>query len=327
MDQSGSSTPTPIHKAQPGAWGTAHADHVGGRQEQQDRVVVLAKNGAVLLVVADGIGGHKGGGRAAETVVVAATAGWARLPPPWPEPTGMLAAIRDDAHDRIRAIADSEGINPGSTCVLFYADASRATWIHVGDSRLYHFRDDVLIVRTRDHSMTQVLLEMGKIAEEEMATHPDQSRLLSALGGDDPPKEAEDGITVEPGDAFLLCSDGLWEQISTTEMAQALAALDLQVAVDEMVRTAVDRGGADGDNVSLAVARLAGGGKPGTGTGFLEASVKKAGSLLRRAVTETVGIVARPGPAMGDARDATRSDEGGDHKKRRPKTEDGETKR
>lgn len=329
MGETGSSPPMSINEPVKAVWMTAHADHIGGRQEQQDRVAALANDGAVLLVVADGLGGHKGGARAAETVVAAAADGWERQPPPWPDPARTLAAIRDDAHGRIRAIADSEGINPGSTCVFLYADAARASWLHVGDSRLYHFRDDILISRTRDHSMTQVLLEMGKIAEEEMATHPDQSRLLSALGGEDPPKETEDSVAIEPGDAFFLCSDGLWELISTAEMARALTAPDLQAAVEQMVQTAADRGGADGDNISLAVARIAGGKTAAAGTGFWEESVKRAGSLLRRAAAETAGVAARPIPerAARESGGAPRPDDGGKDQKRRPKKDDGGTKR
>ena len=88
-----------------------------------------------------------------------------------------------------------------------------------------------------------------------MATHPDQNRLTQSLGGDSDPDPDLESAQVEMGDGFVLCSDGLWEQISTDEMLGALGAEVLNVEAKRLVELAADRGGPDGDNVTIALAR------------------------------------------------------------------------
>ncbi|MFO7959241.1 MAG: hypothetical protein R6X33_19320 [Candidatus Brocadiia bacterium] len=142
---------------------------------------------------------------------------------------------------------------------------SRACWVHVGDSRLYLFRDRELRVRTRDHSLVQELVEAGQVAEEAMATHPDQNKLLRSIGGEYPPETTHGSASIRPQDRFLLCSDGFWEQIAAEEMSAALAASNLEESLTDLVDLAVRRAGPSGDNVAVAAVReLAEGG----GNGF-----------------------------------------------------------
>ncbi|MGE5147232.1 MAG: PP2C family protein-serine/threonine phosphatase [Candidatus Eiseniibacteriota bacterium] len=245
------------------AWDVAKADAIGGRTEQQDRVEVLSAQGRHLLVVADGLGGHRGGAAAAEAVVETARALWAeqaRAPTP---PAEFLGALVAEAHRRINALAPDGSETPHSTCALLLLDERAAHWAHVGDSRVYHFRDHALVERSRDHSVVQLLVELGRVAEADMATHPDQSRLTQSLGGGKTPEPTLGSAPVAPGDAYLLCSDGLWETVSTDDMALALAAGALGTAARRLVASAAERGGPSGDNVSAALARVARRGRPG----------------------------------------------------------------
>ena len=113
-----------------------------------------------------------------------------------------------------------------TTLVLLIASAEAARWIHVGDSRLYWFRDGKIREQTRDHSVPQRLAEAGEIRMDEIRFHEDRSRLLRSLGAKQDPGAAAGAMPVppEPGDTFLLASDGFWEWILEEEMETSLAA-------------------------------------------------------------------------------------------------------
>jgi serine/threonine protein phosphatase PrpC len=245
-------------------WEVAKADAIGGRDEQQDRVDILSgRNGRYLLVLADGLGGHRCGAQAATAVVHTAHALWPRQDAAREPAADFLRALCAEAHRRIAALAGDHGESPHSTCVVLHLDPSEAHWAHVGDSRLYHFRNGALVERSRDHSVVQLLVDLGRVAEADMATHPDQNRLTQSLGGGRAPEPSFGSAAVEPGDAFLLCSDGLWESVSTDDMAAAVTGDSLESAVRRLVARAVERGGPNGDNVSVAVARVARRGRVG----------------------------------------------------------------
>lgn len=245
------------------SWYTAKAEHIGGRTEQQDRVEFFSSsdNETHLLALADGMGGHQGGALAAQAVMDAAHNTWNYFQNKKPlEPYRLLQQICFDAHSGIRTINQNQQIYPHSTCVLLYVQDGRAWWTHLGDSRLYHFRNGRFFERTRDHSVVQMLFEMGKIREDEMATHRDQGRLLKGLSGEEAPEIECSDIETLPDDLFLLCSDGLWEQFDADELCDNLheiASVDqdtLREKVKHIVDTAAQRGGRFSDNISLAVA-------------------------------------------------------------------------
>ena len=196
-------------------WQAAKAAAIGGRKEQQDRVELFeARDGSErLLALTDGMGGHSGGALAAEALVTTARELWQKH---LINPTAadlLLSAIIESAHQRINAIGEEKGLSPRATAVLLHLTDDKAHWTHVGDSRLYRFRGGDLLGRTHDHSVVQMLVDLGKVAEQEMGTHPDQNRLTQSLGGDKDPEPEPDAAEVAVGDGFLLCSDGLWEQV------------------------------------------------------------------------------------------------------------------
>jgi serine/threonine protein phosphatase PrpC len=239
-------------------WQTASAEAIGGREEQQDRAACYAApdGSAALVAVADGMGGHRGGALAAQSVVDAAGSVW-RDPSGRGTPRDLLAGLCSAAHEAINAAGKAKGIQPHSTGVFLLVGPDRADWAHVGDSRLYRFANGRLVERTRDHSVVQLLVEMGEVEEGEMATHPTQNRLLRSLGGQETPEPDFGGAELGPDDSFLLCSDGLWETVTVEEMAAALSADDLDRAARMLVALAAERGGPMGDNVTVALARRA----------------------------------------------------------------------
>lgn len=92
--------------------------------------------------------------------------------------------------------------------------------IHIGDSRFYYFKKGCLTYQTTDHSVSQMAVMLGEIAPEDIRFHADRNRLLKVIGShpDIKPDIMEPAISVEPGDAFLLCSDGFWEFVYEIEM-------------------------------------------------------------------------------------------------------------
>ncbi len=236
-------------------WHTAHAQHIGGRNEQQDRCGIWTHpEHGLLLAVADGMGGHQGGALAAQAVIDAAERLW-HTQFALPAET-LLPGICHGAQANIQQIRHEQGISPHSTCVLLRLHDQQAWWTHLGDSRLYHVRGNRLLCRTQDHSLLQMLVDLGRVREEDMPNHPDQGRLLKGLGSDDILDLEIHSATVQPGDVFLLCSDGLWGQISQADLLAKLdSALALPHLATDLVNTAAHNRGRASDNIAVALAR------------------------------------------------------------------------
>jgi serine/threonine protein phosphatase PrpC len=239
-------------------WEIAYNNHIGGREEQQDRIATFstADNQQHLLVAADGMGGHQGGSLASEMVIKTAELAWQQFTDE--DIPQFLQNIIEQAHENINNIGKKYNISPRSTCVLAYIKDQYIWWAHLGDSRLYHFRGTKLLKRTKDHSIVQLLHDLGRIKEEQMATHPDQGSLLKGLGGEDEDIQADFGeAKLHPGDSIVLCTDGFWEHITTEQLATSLQQTKkpLKPRIQQLVTDALKNGGAEGDNISIIVAQ------------------------------------------------------------------------
>ena len=111
----------------------------------------------------------------------------------------------------------------------------------------------MILKRTRDDSVVEVLFERGDITEEEMGSHPDQNRLLQSLGGKEAPTPREDSATMLAGDRLLLCTDGLWEYLKKEEIAVMGQTSSLESEIKSAVQKSVARAGDSADNTSAAV--------------------------------------------------------------------------
>jgi serine/threonine protein phosphatase PrpC len=240
------------------------ADSIGSRREQEDAAIckIDTETGTALLVVCDGVGGSRDGGTASRLVIEFAEKFWREHGKVLPHPEQDLARFCREAHEGVLEASERGKTSARTTLVALYLNGQRAWWVHSGDSRLYHFRAGKLRARTRDHSVVEVLVEQGEVAENEMGSHPDQGRLLQSIGGSDykEPTQASDSVT--PDDAFLLCTDGFWERTPETEMAGLLYAplSGAKERLAEAVQRAAERNGSKGDNLTVAVmlpARLA----------------------------------------------------------------------
>jgi len=239
---------------------TCTAQHIGDRDEQQDRIGLFAhptRRGALLAVVADGMGGHTGGALAAEQVVHSARTNFISSALEPGEVRDILANSINDAHTAIRLAHLTSEQEPHSTACLLIVHHGRADWAHCGDSRVYHFREGTLIAKTWDHSHVMDLVRQGYLTEQQAAEHPQKNLLISCLGDEAAPRiEFGSAETLAEGDAFLLCSDGLWAYFSDQELGQVLAERAPRAAAELLMQGARERAAGRGDNVSFVILRI-----------------------------------------------------------------------
>ncbi|WP_042433163.1 MerR family transcriptional regulator [Streptacidiphilus anmyonensis] len=208
------------------------------RETNQD----TAHAGPGLLAVADGYG--PSGARASTLAVDALKA--LSGPPESGLPAAVEAANRD-----IAGLDES-----GTTLTALVWAGSELALVHVGDSRAYLLRGGELFRLTTDHSQVRTLVDEGRLTEEEAAAHPQRALLTRALDGREGSGVDVSTRQAQPGDRYLLCSDGLSAVLPEAEIRRALvAAEDPEAAVRELVALARRAGGPD--NVAAAVGDVA----------------------------------------------------------------------
>lgn len=226
----------------------------GGRKYNQDRLAYSYSRDALLMVVADGMGGHFHGEIAAQIAVQFLVDNFQQqAAPALQDPFRFLLETFNHAHEAIGDYVLAHGLSehPRTTCVACVVQDNHAYWAHVGDTRLYFFRQGKLMTCTRDHSLVQQLFERGKISEEQMATHPDRNKIYNCLGGPIRPDiEFSRKVPLSDGDTLLLCSDGLWSLLSTDEIGAVVDTYPINAAIPELLDHAELRGGEEGDNLS-----------------------------------------------------------------------------
>ena len=158
----------------------------GSRKVNQDRIAYTFSRDTLLLVVADGMGGHAGGEIAAQIAVRLFIERFQQEAKPiLKNPLKFLQDTMVRAHAALGSYANQFSMleTPRTTCVCCIVQAGHAYWGHVGDSRLYLFRQGGLIGTTKDHSKVQYLVDQGIIGADEVVAHPDRNKIFSCLGG------------------------------------------------------------------------------------------------------------------------------------------------
>lgn len=236
---------------------SARVSRIGSRPINEDATDMLELGAGLCAVVADGLGGHRGGEVAAHLAVEATLASFRSTPNATLE---NVASHIANAHEAVleRQRAEPALAQMRSTIVVLVADGEYAVWGHVGDSRLYYLQDGRIAARTKDHSVSQALVDAGEVAPHEQGLHEDRSRLLRSLG-----KEGEAGATVHPverlhnDDGFLLCTDGFWEALSDTEIAADFCASSSAAGwIERLERRVARRLTAGKDNFTALAVRV-----------------------------------------------------------------------
>ena len=236
------------------------AQHQGDRREQQDRVAILPhprSRGVALAVVADGMGGHTGGALAAEQVIHTSRNNLDHFAPSEESARWLLENSMREAHTMIKASRFMNEKDPHSTAVMLLLQPGKLSWGYCGDSRFYAYRGRQLLTRTVDHSYVEHLVAQGKITAAQALTHPNRNILVTSLGGQDEPLFTfGETADLQPGDSFMLCSDGVWGYFDEAELGAALADNTARGACETIIEQARRRAAGGGDNLSLAVIRL-----------------------------------------------------------------------
>ncbi len=208
-----------------------------------------------LFAVADGLGGHRGGAIASRMALKSVKDEFHT----WQggEADRLVGRALQQANQNVfsKAQLDPELFHKMQTTLTVVAlDQDSLTIGHVGDCRLYRVRDGRIGLLTRDHTMANDLLTLHLISTEQASQHPGRHQLTRSVGGE--PFMNADIIRERPlpGDIYLLCSDGLWSELTEEEILVTIQENDISSACEKLVRFAL-RGGAP-DNITAIMFRI-----------------------------------------------------------------------
>jgi serine/threonine protein phosphatase PrpC len=207
-----------------------------------------------LFVIADGMGGAQAGEVASQTAIGVFADG---LPDGPGSEEERMAVLAVEANARIHALAasDEQMTGMGTTLTAAYLGPEDLAVVHVGDSRMYRFRDGELSQITDDHSLVGELVRRGQLTPEEAEDHPQRSIITRALGPEGQVVVDHHTWPVRDGDVFLLCSDGLTDMVPDEGVAEVLrGAASLSDASHGLVQAANDAGGRD--NITVVLFRV-----------------------------------------------------------------------
>ena len=239
---------------------TATLSKKGGRRNNQDffGCEYTGQNGC--WVVADGLGGHAGGETASRMAVDAVLSVFRQATSlsPVAIDTGFL-----QAHQAVQQKATEDFALSGmrTTLTVLMCDGQKAVWGHVGDSRLYWFRNGKILYQTKDHSVPQMLVDAGKISPTEIRGHEEQNRLTRAVdqAGTLRASILSDPVLIQSGDAALLCSDGIWSYILEAEMEDDwVVATSAAEYLELLERRVLERASGEYDNYTAVAVRFQG---------------------------------------------------------------------
>lgn len=224
---------------------------IGGRTNNDDTVSKRQKDDSSWVFVGDGLGGYAGGKMASEAAAKALM------------DASHRGSLLIDSRMQEAAAAANEAVlsvqrekrgNMKTTMVFLTIEDGRAKWMHVGDSRLYHFHCGRIVTQTKDHSVSQMAVLMGEITSQQIRFHEDRNRVLRALGSESAKPEISQTVMLTSGeDVFLLCTDGFWEYVYEEEMEGLLQkSITPEQWLEAMQQLLLTRVPQDNDNFTAA---------------------------------------------------------------------------
>lgn len=205
-----------------------------------------------LWAVADGMGGHENGEWA--SAVVVAALGKLRLDCEFEDCCQQISAAIYDANAEIQKEALESARQMGTTAVVLFVRDKRFAVLWVGDSRAYLLRGGELHQLSKDHTQVQEMVDLGMLSGADAEVHPMRHVLARAVGVTANVEVDVIVDEVEPGDTFLLASDGLHCCVADETIARMLAGASLDAAACDLVNEALDQGAPD--NVTVVAVRF-----------------------------------------------------------------------
>ncbi len=245
----------------------SHTDPGMVRSHNEDSIASIGEQG--LVVLADGMGGYNAGEVASGMATTVLTTELRQLldehaPHEVDPQSGQKAALkmlREQIAKANTSIYQASQSQPqyagmGTTLVVALFYDNRMMVAHIGDSRLYRQRGDEFVQVTKDHSLLQEQIDAGMLTKEQAKLSSNKNLVTRALGIDPAVEPEMHEYDTQPGDIYLLCSDGLSDMVSDEDIGMTLQALgaNLNLAAQQLVQMANDNGGRD--NVSVILIKI-----------------------------------------------------------------------
>ena len=223
--------------------------HVGNIRPTNQDTIILGQN---LYGVADGMGGHLAGDIASKMTGELLTQALTGLEPRTDTLAQCVENINAQVYDRQKSDEALRGM--GTTLTVLWEAEDAVFVAHIGDSRAYLLRNGELRQVTDDHSVVAEMMREGLLTEEEASRHPYRHMITRAVGTDQ--LVTADILTFDkqPGDRWLICSDGLSGCVPTADLTENLTSFDLPEAADRLLQLALTRGGQD--NITLVLTEV-----------------------------------------------------------------------
>lgn len=239
---------------------TAYLTDQGGRSRNEDACGYWSSDASACWVVSDGAGGHGSGDMASRLVVsrileafsANALVGSDRA-------VELLRSANEAVIHAKRSGATQDDMHATVAMLLIDRTRDEAIWGHAGDTRIYLFRDGKIVYCTRDHSLVQNLIDAGYGSTDMIRSHPQRSLLTSAIGSAESIELSVAGtpLTIQPGDMFLMCTDGWWEYVEESDMTRLLGSstspADWLQLMSDALRAKVNSGN---DNFTAIAVRI-----------------------------------------------------------------------
>ena len=237
-------------------WHIASQTHRGNVRTINEDALLVEKN-YPLLVVADGMGGHQAGEVASGMLVD--SLGALRLQDGISSAAAQVKASIIQCNASLVDYAQEKlgGQSVGSTVVVMLTDSTAGVCMWAGDSRLYRARNSQLEQITADHSYVAELVRSGQITTEEAANHPSSNVITRAVGASADLNLDSLSFGIADQDTYLLCSDGLYNEVSDNEILAAMCEEDISNSGEQLLQLCLNRRARD--NVSFVIARAVGG--------------------------------------------------------------------
>ena len=231
-------------------WTCSAATHTGHKRDNNEDAYLI-KPELGIWAVADGMGGHRDGQEASQTIVQ-------QLSELKPSPSyqkmkeqlrSCLTHVNYSLYHKGLTTAPYDVI--GSTVALMLTHQQRCQLLWAGDSRIYLLRHRKFQQLSKDHSYVQKLVDSGNLSISEAKNHPKANMITKAIGINATVDVESASLEAEPGDRFLICSDGLYNELSDQEIVNFLKQPSIEKACKEMLKLVLSRDAKD--NVTIVI--------------------------------------------------------------------------
>jgi protein phosphatase len=224
------------------------------RPHNEDNFACQDFGGRSLFVVADGMGGHDAGEIASKLAVKTACKEVSRHAMRNEVPQGLVELVARLANVEVKKEGGLRGSDMGTTLSLALIEGATAHIANVGDSRVYWIENGSITQITEDHSLVAKLVSTGKMTKEEARNHPKSNLLYRTIGTDETIKVDTFTVNLKKGGSLLLCTDGLWGELSDEEIHRICSTeKDCEAVCAALLKRANELGGKD--NVTAVVVR------------------------------------------------------------------------